>query len=97
MGSVLRNSFVASLAALTIGAGTFAAPGTALARKGRPGLRDEFASPGFGRGALYVEHYGYGFGVREYGWGLDRLMAATYNAPGSYLGGDYSIYPYGSW
>ena len=34
MGSILRNTFVASLAALTIAAGTSAVPGTTLACKG---------------------------------------------------------------
>jgi hypothetical protein len=97
MGSILRNTFVASLAALTIAAGTSAVPGTAWARKGGPGFHGGFASAGFGRGGLYVEHYGYGFGVHDCGRGLDRVMASAYNARGSYLDGDYSIYPYGSW
>ena len=94
MGAIFRNTLVASAAALTIAVGISAVSGAALARGEGRG-----AHSGFG---LYIEHYGrehYGrdLGPRGYGAGLDSVMAAAYNVSGSYLGGDYSIYPYGSW
>lgn len=93
----LRNAFVVSATALTIAAGASAVPGTAFAHGGGRGFHSKLARDGVGGGGLYVGHYDYGGRGRDYGKGLDRMMAAAYDIKGSYLDGDYSIYPYGSW
>ena len=97
MGSILRTAVLASVTALTIAANASAVPGTAFAHARGRGFHGRFTSDGFGRGGLYIAHYGYDSGGGGYGWGLDRLMASAYHVRGSYLDGDYSIYPYGSW
>jgi hypothetical protein len=93
----LRNAFVVSATVLTIAVGASAVPGAAFAHGGGRGFHSRLARGGVGGGGLYVGHYDYGERGRGYGWGLDRVMAAAYNVSGSYLDGDYSVYPYGSW
>jgi hypothetical protein len=97
MASIFGNTLVASAAALTIAVGTSVVPVAAFARGKDHGFHVGFASSGLGHGGLYIERYGYDSGRDGFGWGLGRMMAAAYNLRGSYLDGDYSIYPYGSW